>query len=93
MFLKLFRKKKEEVETSPEQEPVFFISSPMVWSAHVESYLEEKGIPYLKQGRRGAALAVELGATQEIYDYYIPSEAVESAMEEIDELKQLVHFE
>ncbi|MDD3418956.1 MAG: hypothetical protein PHN96_05380 [Eubacteriales bacterium] len=92
MFLDLFKKKKEE-ETASEQEPVFFISSPMVWSAHVESYLEEKGIPYLKQGRRGAALAVELGATQEIYDYYIPSEAVESAMEEIGELKQLVHFE
>lgn len=90
MFLDLFRKKKEE---EPEQEPVFFISSPMVWSAHVESYLEEKGIPYLRRGRRGAALAVELGATQEIYDYFIPKEAVELAMEEIDELKQLVHFE
>ena len=72
MFLKLFRKKKEEVETSPEQEPVYFISSPMVWSAHVESYLVEKEILYLKQERQGAALASELGVTQEIYDYYIP---------------------
>lgn len=76
----------------PDQ-PVYFISAPMVWSAHVESYLEELAIPYLKRGRKGAALAIELGAGAEIYDYFIPRQAVARASEGVDELRKLIGFE
>ncbi|HPX93622.1 MAG TPA: hypothetical protein PK646_05460 [Bacillota bacterium] len=73
-------------------EPVYLISAPMIWSAHVESYLEEREIPYLKRGRKGAALAIELGAGSGIYDYFIPQDAVGRAVEEIDSLKELIGF-
>ncbi|HZK29309.1 MAG TPA: hypothetical protein VFD19_03730 [Clostridia bacterium] len=74
----------------PAEEPVFLISSPPVWSAHVESYLLERDIPYLKQGQMGAGLAIELGPVNEIYNYYVPREALERARAELDELKALI---
>ena len=87
-------------ETGNETEPAdsseqlrFFIAAPMIWSAHVETYLEDKEIPYLKRGRRGAAFMVELGATQEIYDYYVPTIAFEEASKGLEELKRLVDYE
>ena len=93
-FLKRRAKSTENDEDRvyPDQ-PVYFISAPMVWSAHVESYLEELKIPYLKRGRRGAALAIELGAGAEIYDYFIPRQAAARASEGVDELRKLIGFE
>lgn len=79
--------------TDSPQQLRFFIAAPMIWSAHVETYLEDKDIPYLKRGRRGAAFMVELGATQEIYDYYVPQIAFEEASKGLEELKRLVDYE
>lgn len=73
-----------------EEGPVFFISAPMPWSGHVESYLEDLDIPYLRQGQRGAALALELGLANEIFDYYIPASAYQLAAEGLDELRELL---
>lgn len=93
-FLKRWAKNAENDEdrAHPDQ-PVYFISAPMVWSAHVESHLEELKIPYLKRGRKGAALAIELGAGAEIYDYFIPRQAAARASEGVDELRKLIGFE
>ena len=93
-FLKRWAKNAENDEdrAHPDQ-PVYFISAPMVWSAHVESHLEELKIPYLKRGRKGAALAIELGAGTEIYDYFIPRQAAARASEGVDELRKLIGFE
>ncbi len=85
------RGKKREAEP-PEDQPLHFISAPMIWSAHVESYLEDRAIPYLKQGQKGAALAIELGQSQEIFDYYIPAAAMEKAAEGLEELKTLIGY-
>ncbi|NLA81406.1 MAG: hypothetical protein GX849_00980, partial [Clostridiaceae bacterium] len=57
-ILDFLRGKKREESPSKDQ-PLHFISAPMIWSAHVESYLDDRGIPYLKQGQKGAALAIE----------------------------------
>lgn len=83
---------KEDESRQVSNQPVYFISAPMPWSAHVESYLEELEIPYLKRGRKGAALAIELGAGSEIYDYFIPGQAFAKASAGADELKELVGF-
>ena len=77
-------------ESRQAEEPVYLISAPALWSGHVESYLEELAIPYLKQGRRGAALTVELGTAGEIYDYYIPASASERASEGLDQIRELI---
>ena len=87
-----FLKGKKREDNPPEDRPLHFISAPMIWSAHVESYLEDKGIPYLKQGQKGAALAIELGQSQEIFDYYIPAAAMEKAAEGLEELKMLIGY-
>lgn len=89
-LLKWLKKDKKPKKTAQQtHEPVFFISAAQVWSAHVESYLEERGIPYLKEGRKGPALALELGYTSEIFDYYIPREALEDALEGAGELREI----
>lgn len=73
--------------------PVYLLSAPMVWSAHVESYLDGLDIPYMKRGRRGAALTIELGAASEIFDYYIPRPALERALPGLDELREQIGFQ
>lgn len=83
---------KDDEDRKVSVEPVYFISAPMPWSAHVESYLEELDIPYLKRGRKGAALAIELGPSSEIYDYFIPGQTVKKASAGLDELKELLDF-
>ena len=88
------KKARDKTKPTDSAEQVrFFIASPMIWSAHIETYLEDKAIPYLKRGRRGAALMVELGASQEIYDYYVPTIAFEEASKGLEELKRLVDYE
>ncbi len=90
-LLDLFRRKKEEERVIPDAgEPVFLISAPLVWTGHVETYLEERGIPYLKRGQRGAALALELGPVNERFDYFIPAQALDKVREDLDELRDLV---
>ncbi len=90
-ILDLFRRGRgDRRDQSESGEPVFLISAPLVWTGHVETYLEDKGIPYLRQGRKGAALAIELGPVSERYDYYIPPQALEKVREDLDELRELV---
>lgn len=94
-FIKNRNKKKlaaMENRQDPGQ-PAYLISAPMIWSPLVESHLEEAGIPYLKRGRKGAALAIELGAGAEIYDYYVPRQALAKASEGLVELKEIIGFQ
>ncbi|NLA71683.1 MAG: hypothetical protein GX850_04585 [Clostridiaceae bacterium] len=93
--LEFFKRKikaldRDSDQAPPAYDPVFLISSPLVWSAHVESYLQERDIPFLKRGQMGAGLAIELGPVNEIYDYYVPREALEQALADLDELKELI---
>lgn len=83
-------KDKKQRTAPPEERLVFFISSPMVWSGHVETYLQERDIPYLKKGQKGAALALELGPVNEVFDYYIDSSDRDKAAQGLEELKALL---
>ncbi len=83
-------KDKNQRTAPPEERFVFFISSPMVWSGHVETYLQDRGIPYLKRGQKGAGLALELGPVNEVFDYFIDSKDRDKASQGLEELKALL---
>ncbi|HNZ63532.1 MAG TPA: hypothetical protein PKH23_04305 [Bacillota bacterium] len=75
---------------STDPEPVLLISAPSIWSAHVDSWLTERRIPYMKRGRLGAGVAIKVGPVHEIMDFYVPAEKLEEAQEDLEELKEIV---
>lgn len=77
---------------SNEPELVLLISAPSIWSAHVDSWLQERDIPYLKRGQMGAGLAIKLGHIHEVIDFYVPYERLEEAQEGLDELKEIIGY-
>ncbi|MGI6157955.1 MAG: hypothetical protein ACOYH4_05765 [Saccharofermentanales bacterium] len=72
---------------SEEPDWVLLISSPATWSPHVETFLTDRDIPFVKRAEKGAGVTLKIGPVNEVYDYYVPREAYDKAAEDLDELR------
>ncbi len=95
--MKKWFKKDHESDDKRDRDPhepelVHLISAPSIWSAHVDSWLQERHIPYMKRGQMGAGLAIKLGHIHEVIDFFVPVDRLEEAQEGLDELKEIIGY-
>lgn len=68
-------RKPEKLRAPRPEDPVFLINCRTLQAAMLEPLLKDNGIPYLRSGALGAALATRLGSLFELYSIYVPWEA------------------
>lgn len=67
-------------------EPALLIVLTAVQAMMVEPILAESGVPYIKKGEAGGALAAQVGMMREIYRFYVPCAALERCRSLIEEV-------
>lgn len=69
-----------------ENEPALLIVLTAMQAMLVEPILAESGVPYIKKGEAGGALAAQVGMMREIYRFYVPCSAMERCRSLIEEV-------
>lgn len=69
-----------------EDDPCFVVSTGQIWADMVGDVLNQNEIPFLKQGRMGAGMAMLTGLPLETYSLYVPYTYFEQAKEIVNSI-------
>ena len=72
---------KRQLRPVREDDPCFVLSTGQIWADMVCDVLKQNDIPFLKQGRMGAGMAMLTGIPLETYSLYVPYSHFEQAKE------------
>ena len=78
--------RKRQLRPVREEDPCFVLSTGQIWADMVCDVLKQNNIPFLKQGRMGAGMAMLTGIPLETYSLYVPYSHFEHAKEIADSL-------
>ena len=72
----------------PEQpdDPCLLTEKSQIWSDMLADVLEKQQIPFLRKGKLGAALMMQVGSFFETYRFYVPAGQLQRAAEIVEEL-------
>ena len=71
----------KKIREPQENDPVFLITKPALWSGGIEELLKEHGIPCLKKGALGAGFSTHIGYAFGSYHFFVPYSAYVKANE------------
>lgn len=73
--------KNKKLREAKNNDPVYVITEDAILAASIEDILNENGIPFLKKGLIGAGITSRIGFAREIYEFYVPYNALEKTKE------------